>query len=179
MLFFHRLLSTSTLPIIQLCISALISIQNAYEIKAFYYLVVILLLKSFITGICKQFQPPISVKTLHPLYLFLSICSIITITSLLNPLIRYEFIYTIIMRKHYCTNTIVDCCQLVDNSLLYSNLKMYTNKLIIRKLNTIDNNGSPIIVKYQCRQCGFNALQTIKAGNSITSNFQQYYKKFY
>ena len=126
--------------------------------KAFHHLIVILLLKYFITGICKHFQPPVLVKTLHPLYLFLSICSIMTITLLLNLSIRYRFIYTIIIRKRRCTNTIVDSRRLADDGLPYSDLKMYTDKLIIRKPDTIGNDGNPITVKYQCGQRGCNIL---------------------
>jgi len=62
------------------------------------------------------------------------------------------------MGKRRRTNTIVDSRRLADDGLPYSDLKMYTDKLIIRKPDTIGDDGNPITVKYQCGQRGCNIL---------------------
>jgi len=73
----------------------------------------------------------------------------------------------------------VDSRWLADDGLPYSDLKMYTDKLIICKPDTIGDDSNPITVKYQCGQRGCNILWTVKASNSTTSNFRRHYKKFH
>ena len=118
-------------------------------------------------------------KTLHLFTFSTSTYSIIIITSSLSSLICYQFNYIIAIGKHRRTNTIIDNRQLADDGLPYSDLKMYLNKLILRKVDAVDDDGNPISVKYSCGQRGCNALWTVKAGNSTTLNFRQHYNKFH
>jgi len=83
------------------------------------------------------------------------------------------------MGKRCRTNTIIDNCRLTDNGLLYSDLKIYLNKLILCEPDAIDDNGNPISIKYLCGQRGCSASWIAKAGNSTTLNFRQHYAKFH
>ena len=62
------------------------------------------------------------------------------------------------MVKRCCTNTIIDTRWLADDGLLYLELKMYTEKLILCKPDEIDDDGKLITVKYSCGQRSCNAL---------------------
>ena len=83
------------------------------------------------------------------------------------------------MVKRHRTNTIIDNRRLADDGLLYSDLNMYINKLILCKPDAMDDDGNPLTIKYSCGQRGCNASWAAKAGNSSTSNFRRHYKKFH
>jgi hypothetical protein len=108
------------------------------------------------TSICKHFQPPAIVKTLHTFFILLY--SIIVITLLLHSILYCQFNYIVSIVKRRCANTIIDNRQLADDSLPYSELKIYTNKLILCKPDVTDSNGDPVTVQYSYRQRGCNAV---------------------
>jgi len=54
------------------------------------------------------------------------------------------------MVKRRRTNTIIDPRRIAEDGLPYSDLKMYTEKLILRQVDEIDDDGVLITVKYTC-----------------------------
>jgi hypothetical protein len=56
------------------------------------------------------------------------------------------------MVKRRCTNTILDNRRLAEDSLPYSDLKMYTEKLIIQQFDQVNDDGVVLTVKYSCGQ---------------------------
>jgi hypothetical protein len=81
------------------------------------------------------------------------------------------------MAKRCCTNTIVDNRQLAEDGLLVSDLKMYTEKLILRQIDQINDYGILFTVRYTYGQHGCTTTWLTKAGNSTTSNFRRHYTK--
>jgi hypothetical protein len=89
----------------------------------------------------------------------------------------YQTICIIIIVKRRCTNTIIDNRRLAEDSLPFSDLKMYTEKLILHQIEEIDNHGVLLTVKYTCGQPDCTTWWLNKAGNSTTSNFQCHYRR--
>jgi len=58
------------------------------------------------------------------------------------------------MGKRQRANTAQDSRRLADDGLLWSNLHIYTHKLIIRKPGNVDGASNVITVEYSCRQQG-------------------------
>ena len=52
------------------------------------------------------------------------------------------------MVKRRRTNTIIDNRRLAEDGLPFSDLKMYIEKLIIRQIDEIDDDGIVLTVKY-------------------------------
>jgi hypothetical protein len=78
------------------------------------------------------------------------------------------------MGKRQRANTIQDSRRLADDGLPWSDLYMYTNKLIIRKL--CDKAGD---VEYSCGQRGCDASWVVKLDFTTTMNYRRHYKKFH
>ena len=56
------------------------------------------------------------------------------------------------MVKRRCTNTIIDNRRLAEDGLPFSDLKMYTEKLILHQIAEIDDHSMLVTVKYTCSQ---------------------------